>query len=214
MGVPHCLENFLQPAQIVAVGDFRFVPEGLNLGDLGGNRFELVLRNVQVPVETDSAKAATRFKEENGATTGNEPHVTTDDAKIKEVVDAAFTCLRHRGFVNYFGLQRFGTTAIRTSDIGLALIKKVSVCLALIFTGILTSQLLSQDWQAAVEGILAPRESDRPWLRRSREFWWMYRDAGRAIKIMGPKGQNSLEQKMLRGLNVRERDKHWHELLF
>ncbi len=67
--------------EVVAVGDFRYVREELKLGDLAGNRFELVLRNV---AEADVPS-----------------------------VDAAFRALRESGFVNYFGLQRFGTTAIK-----------------------------------------------------------------------------------------------------
>jgi tRNA(Glu) U13 pseudouridine synthase TruD len=40
------------------------------------------------------------------------------------VVDKALANLRDNGFINYFGQQRFGVeSTIKTSDIGLALIK-------------------------------------------------------------------------------------------
>lgn len=40
-----------------------------------------------------------------------------------ELVDAAMAQLQTRGFVNYFGLQRFGGTSIATHQIGVAILK-------------------------------------------------------------------------------------------
>ena len=71
---------------------------------------------------------------------------------------------------------------LRTSDVGLALIKK--------------------EWKCAIESILVPRENDRPWLRRAREHWWQYRDPDRALRILGTKSYGSLEGKMLQGLRT------------
>ena len=81
----------LDPARLAAlnprlrsmrVGNFEFAADRLRLGDLQGNRFELVLRAVQ------------------GASA--------------EAVAAAAKGLRTSGFVNYYGLQRFGTGATPT----------------------------------------------------------------------------------------------------
>lgn len=47
-----------------------------------------------------------------------------------------------RGFVNYFGLQRFGVTAIGTFRVGIA--------------------LLRHDWQGAIDLILSPGGVDSP----------------------------------------------------
>ena len=124
----------------------RYVEEPLQLGDLAGNRFEIVLRHV-------------------------------DD--VSAVAPAA-RALAERGFVNYFGLQRFGTTGVRTCDVGLALIKR--------------------DWSGAIEAILAPREKDREGLFNARSHWWQYRDPYGALAKLGPRFYNSLEGRLLQGL--------------
>ena len=61
-------------------------------GLLQGNKFTIVLRNVE---------------------------------ESQETVEKALLMLKENGFINYFGQQRFGTDSnIKTSDIGLALIKE------------------------------------------------------------------------------------------
>ncbi len=133
--------------KVAAVGDFKYVDKELHLGDLGGNRFEVVLRNVD------------------------------GDGKA---VDAAFEALREHGFVNYFGLQRFGTTNVPTSDVGLALIK--------------------EDWKGAIEIILKPRANEKPWLRAARECWWQYRNPHEALRRLGKSNWGTLEGCLLDGL--------------
>ncbi len=63
---------------------------GLKLGDLKGNRFTIVLRQVE-----------------------------GDDLMIEKSINS----LKDFGFINYYGLQRFGTTEIATHEIGLNLLK-------------------------------------------------------------------------------------------
>lgn len=50
------------------------------------------------------------------------------------------TTLQTRGFINYYGMQRFGTASVPTHAIGLA--------------------LLRSDWALAAQLILAPREGE------------------------------------------------------
>ena len=46
------------------------------------------------------------------------------EPELKESAAKALDGLRDKGFVNYFGLQRFGTVqSVKTSDVGLAMIK-------------------------------------------------------------------------------------------
>ena len=91
--------------QRVNIGNFSYEKDDLDLGDLKGNKFTIVLRNV---------------------------------AESKQTIEKSLSGLKNNGFINYFGQQRFGTDAyIKTSDIGLALIKS--------------------DWMEAVELILRPR---------------------------------------------------------
>ncbi|KAL4444565.1 hypothetical protein ABPG77_002382 [Micractinium sp. CCAP 211/92] len=90
----------LDPARLAAlnprlrgmrVGNYEFAADQLRLGDLQGNRFELVLRSV----EAGSADA----------------------------VSAAAEGIRSSGFINYYGLQRFGTGAVPTHRVGQALLR-------------------------------------------------------------------------------------------
>jgi TruD family tRNA pseudouridine synthase len=74
----------------LVLGNFVYCQEALRLGDLYGNRFELVLRDVDAQQE-----------------------------HLKEACDS----LAARGFINYFGLQRFGTSAVPTHVIGRALLQ-------------------------------------------------------------------------------------------
>lgn len=64
-------------------GNYAFVRQGLHLGCLKGNLFDIILRNVQ------------------GA-----------PAKVAMAADA----LRKSGFINYFGLQRFGNEGSPTNE--------------------------------------------------------------------------------------------------
>lgn len=80
----------------------------LNLGDLKGNHFEIVLRDV------------------SGC---------TDEQMI-----GRFEYFKTHGFINYFGLQRFGTGSVPSHSIGQA--------------------LLRGEWKRAVELILDPRKGE------------------------------------------------------
>lgn len=101
----------------IKVGDFRHVKEGLQLGQLLGNRFTITLRGVV--------------------------------ADSEDTIRASADALGKRGFINYFGLQRFGSGSVPTHLIGAAL-----------FRG---------EWKAAVDMILDPREGERDVIRRIRE---------------------------------------------
>jgi tRNA pseudouridine13 synthase len=67
---------------IVQVGNFEYVSKEMRLGTLRGNRFDLVLRNVQTGCD--------------------------DETKCKEILEKAAHSTKELGFINYFGTQRFG----------------------------------------------------------------------------------------------------------
>ncbi|XP_017042611.1 pseudouridylate synthase 7 homolog [Drosophila ficusphila] len=94
-------------------------------------------------------------------------------------IELALESLRERGFINYYGLQRFGNSAsVPTYEVGVALLKS--------------------DYKLACELILKPRDSDVEILRPIREEWWKNRDsAAAAAKIYGHK---FIEKKLLDGL--------------
>lgn len=90
------------------VGNFEYKTYGLELGDLNGNEFCITLREC-----------------------------TTIDGSVdslEEVVRAAVEGVGERGFINYFGLQRFGSFSVGTWEVGV--------------------QLLLGSWRTAVEKIL------------------------------------------------------------
>ncbi|PRP76285.1 tRNA pseudouridine synthase D [Planoprotostelium fungivorum] len=124
----HLTANRIMPANSklrgIRVGNYSYVKEQMRLGDLKGNHFNLVIREVD----------------------GSE-----------EVIDASMKIVQQYGFINYFGLQRFGTGGTGTHEVGISLLKS--------------------NWEEAVDLILLPKEGDI--LTRldqlastsAREFW-------------------------------------------
>ncbi|KAK7337896.1 hypothetical protein VNO77_18486 [Canavalia gladiata] len=105
----------------IKVGDFSYVKEGLCLGQLMGNRFTILLRFIFVSV------ALTFF-------------LRGIVADSEDTIKASADTLGRHGFINYFGLQRFGSGSVPTHLIGAAL-----------FRG---------EWKLAVDMILDPRDGD------------------------------------------------------
>ncbi|KAJ2002502.1 multisubstrate pseudouridine synthase 7 [Coemansia thaxteri] len=114
------------------LGNYSYAPRELRLGDLSGNRFEIVLRHVQRATEQS----------------------------LRPVLDA----IRATGFINYYGMQRFGTQAVSSHAVGVAVLKA--------------------DWLAATDLILRPRPGDRKEVRRAREVWQETRDARAALALL------------------------------
>lgn len=90
------------------VGNFEYKNYGLELGDLNGNEFCITLRECTTV---------------DGGVDG-----------LEEVVRTAVEKVREQGFINYFGLQRFGSFSVGTWEVGV--------------------QLLLGSWRNAIEKIL------------------------------------------------------------
>ena len=103
---------------VIQVGNFAYVDKEIRLGMLRGNRFDVVLRNVQ------------------GAT--------------KEQLEEASAALQKRGFINYFGTQRFGKYK-DTHLVGIA--------------------VLQGDFRKAIDIVLEPKPDDRPEALKARRAW-------------------------------------------
>ena len=74
---------------------FSYVYEPLKTGQIWGNRFGIVVRNAQVKESLDSS-----------------------------IIDSALESLKNNGFINYFGMQRFGNCEqISTHDVGTLIIQ-------------------------------------------------------------------------------------------
>ncbi|KAJ5901511.1 hypothetical protein N7495_002039 [Penicillium taxi] len=87
-----------------AIGDYKYHQHGLDLGDLSGNEFVITLRDCQIPgVDLQDPEAAL--------------------AKATEVVGSSLKNLYDRGYLNYYGLQRFGSFSTRTDTIGLQMLQ-------------------------------------------------------------------------------------------
>eukprot|EP00106_Octopus_bimaculoides_P009109 XP_014776551.1 PREDICTED: pseudouridylate synthase 7 homolog [Octopus bimaculoides] len=143
----------------ICLGNFSYVDECLKLGQLLGNRFIIVLRNV----------------------TGTDPNV-----------EQALESLKERGFINYYGMQRFGTTSIPTYHIGRA--------------------LLHSNWKEAVELILKPRDGENDDITEARKIWWETRNAKEALS-KAPKCHR-LERLLLEGLSSQGGNNYANALIF
>ncbi|KAI9823385.1 MAG: hypothetical protein M1826_007741 [Phylliscum demangeonii] len=83
------------------IGGFAYEPAGLKLGDLAGNEFVITLRDCHFPGlqhAADVGEASTRMA-------------------------AALQAFNRQGFINYYGLQRFGAFSARTDVIGMKMLQ-------------------------------------------------------------------------------------------
>ena len=97
------------------IGNYEYLPQGLELGELTGNEFVITLRDCQ-------------FADISAEGTGRQVQTAL------KIVETAAQHLSEKGFINYFGLQRFGTFSTRTDTIGV--------------------KMLQGDYKGAVEAIL------------------------------------------------------------
>ncbi|XP_058510957.1 pseudouridylate synthase 7 homolog [Ochotona princeps] len=135
-----CLMNF-------KLGNFSYQKNPLKLGELQGNHFTVVLRNV----------------------TGTD-----------EQVQHAMNSLKEIGFINYYGMQRFGTTAVPTYQVGRA--------------------ILQNSWTEVMDLILKPRSgAEKGYLVKCREEWAKTRDPAAALRKLPVK--RCVEGQLLRGLS-------------
>jgi tRNA pseudouridine13 synthase len=82
-----------------AVGDFEYRNNDLKLGDLMGNEFTITLRDC-------------KFQNEEGM------NAVQRQVFASEVVEKAVKDFSEKGFINYYGLQRFGSFAASTDQVG------------------------------------------------------------------------------------------------
>ncbi|WPK26554.1 hypothetical protein PUMCH_003912 [Australozyma saopauloensis] len=121
------------------LGAFSYEDRALDLGDLQGNEFQIVIRDARVP-EGEPAE------------------------NLEQIVLQSYKSLSENGFINYFGLQRFGTFSISTHVLGI--------------------HLLKDDWASAAELILAEQDRVLPDSLEARRVWATLKDAAAAAKLM------------------------------
>lgn len=134
----------------IEVGSFGYNKTELRLGDLSGNRFELVVRNVETS---------------------------------RDYLEPVMRSLSERGFINYFGTQRFGTQGVSTHSVG--------------------KELIMGRYSEAVDLILKPRDSEsNEAFKKCRQVWSEERDASKALQILkSNRKDRTVEGKLLYGLS-------------
>jgi tRNA pseudouridine13 synthase len=86
------------------VGDFGYSNEGLSLGDLAGNEFVITLRDC-------------KFRKTEGM--NFQERLLAAQSIVKDSVQK----LEQNGFLNYYGLQRFGTFSTGTHEVGVRMLQ-------------------------------------------------------------------------------------------
>ncbi|XP_056133414.1 pseudouridylate synthase PUS7L [Lampris incognitus] len=140
----------------------RSVSEPLRLGQLQGNHFDLVVRDLRPHKASDT-----------------HPSGPDTPSHLAVLVQQAVENVKARGFVNYYGPQRFGTGQnVRSDQVGLALLK--------------------EDMVSAVHLFFTPEEGDDPQSRAKRHFL-QTGDAKESLALMPL--SKARERLMLRALH-------------
>lgn len=134
------------------VGNFEYRNEDLKLGDLFGNEFHITIRDCQFSY----------------------PHNIDNDTMSRSanaIVNESVRSFQQNGFLNYWGLQRFGTFGVSTDTVGLAMLKEDFAkavdlileykpeCLELESENVGASKLISEQDRARAEGIQEYRKT-------------------------------------------------------
>nr|XP_046235489.1 pseudouridylate synthase 7 homolog-like protein [Scatophagus argus]XP_046235490.1 pseudouridylate synthase 7 homolog-like protein [Scatophagus argus] len=144
------------------LSQIRSVSEPLRLGQLQGNHFDLVVRDLRPHGASDAHSS--------GANT---------HTRLAALVKQAVENVKARGFVNYYGPQRFGSgQSIQSDRVGLALLK--------------------EDMVGAVRLFFTPEEGDDPQSHAKRHF--LQTDNAKESLALMPLSKVR-ERLMLRALN-------------
>ncbi|CAG8519808.1 4750_t:CDS:10, partial [Ambispora leptoticha] len=119
----------------IVMGNFKYVSQPIQLGELAGNRFIITIRQVKVDSE--------------------------------ETLSQSLSSLKDNGFINYFGMQRFGTSSIPTWEIGRA--------------------LLQNNLEQAIDLILKPRPGENGPIEIARKHWATTKNARESFELMPPR---------------------------
>lgn len=154
--------------QGIAVGSFSYVAQELKLGDLQGNQFQLVLRDVKVPTadaEVDAAAAAAPAEVEAVGTDAAATAAASLEACRAYAAGVMQEWATHQyRFLNYFGLQRFGTTEVPTHHIGRA--------------------LLAEKWDEAVDLIIGAKPTEDFEVSSAKALYFEHKDAKAAARAL------------------------------
>ncbi|KAK8808688.1 hypothetical protein WA588_004333 [Blastocystis sp. NMH] len=151
---PHEIYEAAKKVRDIEVGDFAFVAEPATIGGNRGNRFTVTLRGLKTSNPEDSA--------------------TTLRERLMRVVES----LQSVGYVNYYGLQRFGNGGLNV---------EVGAC------------MLRSEWKEAVMGILNSNHSNGNVMQKAIKKWEETQSGAEAAKVL-PKFMHS-EAQLFRALD-------------
>lgn len=136
------------------MGDFAFVAEPATIGGNRGNRFTVTLRGLKASNSEDT------------------------ETTLKERLERIVKSLRSVGYVNYYGLQRFGNGGLNV---------EVGAC------------MLRSEWKEAVMGILNSNHSNGNVMQKAIKVWEETKSGAEAAKVL-PKFMHS-EAQLFRALD-------------
>ncbi|KAM3588261.1 uncharacterized protein V6R79_024925 [Siganus canaliculatus] len=144
------------------LSQIRSVSQPLRLGRLQGNHFDLVVRDLRPHERSDAHSSGTNLH-----------------ARVAALVKEAVENVKSRGFVNYYGPQRFGSgQSIQSDRVGLALLK--------------------EDMVGAVRLFFTPEDGDDPQNQAKRHF--LQTDNAKEALALMPLSK-ARERLMLRAMN-------------
>lgn len=138
------LESEGRRGRMLITGQYSYVDKELQLGSLNGNRFGITLRQLAHATEATGAEAR----------------------DLAGVVREACDGVVKHGFINFFGLQRFGSGGSPSCEIG----KRMLLC----------------DWKGAVETILLHRDGDSEDAMIAKHIYLTTKNADKAFTVMPP----------------------------
>ena len=117
-------------SNIIKLGNFEYSKEEVRLGTLSGNRFDIVLRNVDIGEDAGTLLERKQL--------------------VQQKLEAAGKALKTHGFINYFGMQRFGKFH-DTAEVGIAVLKG--------------------NFEGAVDIIMREKPDEYPRIAEARKQW-------------------------------------------
>jgi tRNA pseudouridine13 synthase len=141
--------NNSRQGENIQVGQFKFVPNKLVLGQLKGNRFSLTIRRI----------------------TQRDPSDTDADIQL------ALETIQDTGFINYFGMQRFGMEGNPTHKLG--------------------EGVLKNDWEKVVKSILTSRCAKNPGVKAVIDQFYI--DGNAQAAMIKLKSGSAIEKALLSG---------------
>ncbi|OTF83282.1 hypothetical protein BLA29_009744, partial [Euroglyphus maynei] len=166
------------------VGHFHYEKQPLRLGDLSGNQFEIVLRDVR-PVDIDDLDR----QKEPPSSLESQSFDRINELLDRDVCEQALMNVKSNGFINYYGMQRFGSHRIDSHKLGI--------------------RILHKEFKKLVEEILVEKATDMiPYPNSNRHeisfneairLWRQTRDASEAYRKLNYK--YTIEGSLLRGLS-------------